>query len=79
LGEVYIEAGFKLSPSTWLQPDVSFIRTAQLERTDLDGYCEGAPTIAIELASDSKTAAQLDRKIEQYFARGCRTGMDSLS
>ena len=70
LGEIYIEAGFKLSPSTWLQPDVSFIRAEQLERTDPDGYFEGSPAIAIEVASDSNTAAQLDRKIEQYFAHG---------
>jgi Uma2 family endonuclease len=70
LGEVYVRAGFKLSPATWLQPDVSFIRAAQLERTDPDGYFEGSPAIAIEVASDSNTAAQLDRKIEQYFAHG---------
>jgi Uma2 family endonuclease len=70
LGEIYIEAGFKLTPVTWLQPDVSFIRTAQLERTDPDGYFEGSPAIAIEVASESNTAVELDRKMEQYFAHG---------
>ncbi len=33
LGEVHIEAGFKLSFVTWLQPDVSFLRTAQIQAT----------------------------------------------
>jgi len=69
LGEIYIEAGFKLTPVTWLQPDVSFIRTAQIERTDPDGYFAGSPAIAIEAASESN-AAELDRKMELYFAHG---------
>ena len=70
LGEVYIEAGFKMSSETWLQPDVSFVRESQLRSGDPDGYFEGSPALAIEVASESNTAAQLDRKIEQYFAHG---------
>lgn len=70
LGDVRIEAGFKLSKDTWLQPDVSFIRTAQLTSADPDGYLEGSPAIAIEVASESNTAAQLDQKLGLYFAHG---------
>lgn len=70
LGEVHIEAGFKLSSDTWLQPDVSFLRKSQIQRTRPDGYFEGSPAIAIEVASESNTAAQLDLKMEQYFAHG---------
>ena len=70
LGEVHIAAGFKLSSDTWLQPDVSFVRTAQIQRADPDGYYDGAPAIAIEVASESNTAAQLDLKMELYFAHG---------
>ena len=70
LGEVYIAAGFKLSYDTFLKTDASFIRTAQLVRTKPDGYFEGAPALAIEVASDSNTAAQLDLKMELYFAHG---------
>jgi|SRR5271170_5904912 len=70
LGVVYIRAAFKLSPRTLLQPDVSLLRTAQVERADPDGYYDGAPAIAIEVASESNTAAELDRKMEQYFAHG---------
>jgi len=70
LGEVHIEAGFKLSPHNWLQPDVSFVRSAQIERGDPNEYYEGAPALAIEVASESNTAAQLDLKMELYFAHG---------
>lgn len=70
LGEVNIEAGFKLSSDNWLQPDVSFVRAGQIERADPDGYYEGAPALAIEVASESNTAAQLDLKMELYFAHG---------
>ena len=70
LGEVRIEAGFRLASDTWLQPDVSFIRAAQIQRIGPRGYLEGAPALAVEVASESNTAAQLDRKMEQYFAHG---------
>ena len=70
LGDDRIEAGFKLSDDTWVQPDVSFLRTSQLRSTRPGGYFEGAPALAIEVASDSNTAAQLDLKMELYFAHG---------
>lgn len=70
LGEVHIEAGFRLTPDTWLQPDVSFLRSAQIQSSDPSGYYQGAPAIAIEVASDSNTATQLDLKTELYFANG---------
>lgn len=70
LGEVHIEAGFRLSSRTWLQPDVSFVRSAQILRGDPNEYYEGAPALAIEVASESNTAAQLDLKIELLFAHG---------
>jgi Uma2 family endonuclease len=70
LGDVRIEAGFKLSADTWVQPDVSFLRKTQIEAADPDGYFEGSPALAIEVASESNTAAQLDLKMELYFAHG---------
>ena len=60
LGEANVEAGFKLGSDNWLQPDVSFVRTAQIEQADPDGYYEGAPAIPIEFASESNTAAQVN-------------------
>lgn len=70
LGEVYVEAGFKLSASSWLQPDLSFVRTAQIRSVLPGGYLENAPALAVEVASESNTAAQLDLKMELYFAHG---------
>src|SRR5258708_5915845 len=48
----------------------SRMSASQIHTTDPDGYYEGAPALAIEVASDSNTAAQLDLKIEQYFSHG---------
>ncbi len=70
LGEVYISAGFKLPNDTFLKADASFIPKSRADRTDLDGYLEGAPALAIEVVSDSNTAAELDLKMELYFAHG---------
>jgi Uma2 family endonuclease len=70
LGDVMIETGFRLSPDTWVQPAVSFAHTTQVNKVDAGGYLEGAPALAIEVASDSNTAAQLDLKMELYFAHG---------
>ena len=70
LGEVHIEAGFRLTSDTWLQPDVSFVRSSQIQSSDPSGYYQGAPALATEIVSDSITAAQLDLKTELYFANG---------
>jgi Uma2 family endonuclease len=70
LGDVRIETGFKLSSDTWLQPDVSFVRSAQIQAADPDSYYEGAPAVAIEVLFDSNTPARLDSKMKQYFAHG---------
>lgn len=70
LGEVHIEAGFRLTSDTWLQPDVSFVRSSQIQSSDPGGYYQGAPALAIEIVSDSNTASLLDRKTDLYFANG---------
>ncbi|HEV2689312.1 MAG TPA: Uma2 family endonuclease [Bryobacteraceae bacterium] len=70
IGDVHIVAGFLLSADTWLQPDVSFVRSPQVEVTDPDGYYQGSSAVAVEVASDSNMAEHLDRKIELYFAHG---------
>jgi Uma2 family endonuclease len=42
LGEVYVEAGYRLGERHWVQPDVSFVSTQQDEASDPEGYFEGA-------------------------------------
>ena len=56
LGDVRIEAGFKLGANNWLQPDVSFIRTAHSQRPQPRGYIEGAPAKNQTANSASLTA-----------------------
>ena len=72
LGEVLIEAGFLLHPDplTIRQPDVAFVRAERTRKPDLEGYLEGAPDLAVEIASPSDSMADLDRKVEQYLAAG---------
>jgi len=67
---VRIEAGYKLSSDTWLQPDVSFLRSSQIEATNPDGYLEGAPAIAIEVLSESNTPAKIAKKTKLFLAHG---------
>jgi len=52
LGDVMMETGFRLSSDTWLQPDLCFIRAAQIRAVVPGGYLEGAPALAIEVASN---------------------------
>jgi Uma2 family endonuclease len=70
LGEVYISAGFMPSGDAFLKPDASFIRNSQIEQPRPRVYLEGSPAVAIEVASESNTAAQLDLKMKLYFAHG---------
>jgi len=60
----------QLSPNSWLQPDLSVVRTAQQDVSRTADYLLGGPAIAIEVASESNTAARLDAKMELYFAHG---------
>ena len=71
MGDVYIEAGFKLGERHWVQPDVSLVSTRQSHASDPDGYFEGAPRLAIEVISEANTAESVDRKIARYFEHGC--------
>ena len=67
-GEVYFETGYQLSPSTWLQPDVSLTHPQQ----PVQGYLQGAPLLAIEVVSESNTAASIGKKIKEYLTHGAR-------
>jgi Uma2 family endonuclease len=66
LGDVYFETGYKFSSRRWLQPDVS-IPYCDQPRGD---YFESAPALAVEVISESNTAAQMDRKVEIYLSNG---------
>jgi Uma2 family endonuclease len=66
LGEVRIEAGYRLGPRTCLQPDVSVTHAGQTARD----YLERSPAIAIEVVSPSNTPRNLADKTAAYFEFG---------
>jgi len=72
VGYVYVEAGYRLidDPPTLRQPDVSFLTARRAKATPPDSYFEGAPELAIEIASPSNSATDLQEKVEQYLAAG---------
>jgi Uma2 family endonuclease len=59
------EMGYRLKRG-WLQPDVSVNWPDQ----PLGEWYEGAPMIAIEIASRGNTDEEIDRKVEAYLAEG---------
>jgi Uma2 family endonuclease len=76
-GRALFEAGFKLlvtpaSPKqpSWIQPDVSFVRSERLRATSDDDYFLGAPELAVEVVSPSESAADLNRKVGLLLAAG---------
>jgi Uma2 family endonuclease len=70
VGEVYIEAGYKLGQRHWVQPDASLVSAKQDQSSDAHEYFEGAPRLAIEVISEANTAESVDRKIARYFDYG---------
>lgn len=63
--------GYWLSPEVERGPDVSVIRrdkAAAMER--FHGSLRGAPDAAFEIISPSESAADLERKVNQYLAAG---------
>jgi Uma2 family endonuclease len=66
LGPAYSHTGYKFSSRAWLQPDVS------IPHRDQSGgdYFESAPALAVEVISESNTAAQMARKMKIYLANG---------
>lgn len=67
---VYPEMGYRMGPNraNWLQPDVSVQYLGQEEHT----YLEGAPMLAVEVASKSNTPRRLARKCALYLEQGAR-------
>jgi Uma2 family endonuclease len=70
LGTVVAEQAFHLSEGTIRVPDVAFVRLGRAVATDRP--IEGAPDLAIEVVSPSNTPREIDQRISDYFAAGCR-------
>ena len=72
LGLLSWETDFQLSEATVRIPDLSFIRAARLQGLDPHQRPQGAPDLAIEIASPSDKPDDLARKAQQYLAAGAR-------
>ena len=54
-------------------PDVSFVgRTRSPSGVSTDAFLNGAPDLAVEVLSPSNTAKEMEAKLRDYFAAGCR-------
>ena len=64
---VWVETAYRLSSQTWLQPHVSISWPEQRIEND---WQQGAPMLAIEIASRGNTPEELERKRLLYLAHG---------
>lgn len=65
---VLMEGGYRMGEN-WVQPDISVLWPEQQVKR---GYAAGAPMLAIEILSEHKSAAQVEAKLDLYFANGAR-------
>lgn len=76
LGVVLGEAGFiRLRPDLVRAPDVTFIPWAEFpdDEVPADEFAWSvAPGLVIEVLSPGNTAAEIDRKLKELFAAGCK-------
>jgi Uma2 family endonuclease len=70
IGEVFTNVGFQMSDDTCLEPDVAFVRHAQLADTGPDDWFHGAPALAVEILSRSNTASEIEDKVRIYLDNG---------
>jgi Uma2 family endonuclease len=73
LGAVVAESGMLTArgPDSVRGPDVSFISTARLAKSDeTHGYSDVPPELCIEVVSPSDTWSELSEKVGEYLAAG---------
>jgi Uma2 family endonuclease len=70
LGTVVAEQPFHLFGNTVRFPDVAFVRSGR--ELPLRGFPDGAPDLAIEVISPTNTLRQMEWKVSDYFAAGCK-------
>ena len=76
LGRVFAaETGFRIAtkPDTVRAPDVAFVSRARIEKTGVpEGYWPGAPDLAVEVISPGDTFSEVEEKVLDWLAAGCR-------
>jgi Uma2 family endonuclease len=68
--KVFVEAGYRLSAKSWVQPDVSVLTRERAIAPSPDGHFHGGPELAIEVVSPPETARDLNRKVDLLLANG---------
>jgi Uma2 family endonuclease len=69
------ETGFLLAqdPDTVRAPDLGFIRQERIPATGIPrGFWPGAPDLAVEVISPGDTYTEVQEKVEEWLAAGCR-------
>jgi Uma2 family endonuclease len=72
LGVVFgAETGFKLerNPDTVLAPDIAFLSRARIGKLNWN-YYEGAPDLAVEVASPGESRQKIDKKTQLWLELG---------
>jgi Uma2 family endonuclease len=63
------ETGFLLAkdPDTVRAPDAAFVRRERVEATgEVEGYCSGAPDLAVEVVSPGDAYAEVEGKVAEW-------------
>jgi Uma2 family endonuclease len=71
-GWVFAGAAFALSPFSAYTPDVSFLNKESAVKADPNHIFRGAPDLAVEVVSESESAADLRDKIQKYLDAGTK-------
>ena len=70
LGRVWSEQAFHLFGDTVRIPDIAFVRAGRsIEPHQLP---EGAPDLAIEAISPTNTLREMEQRVSDFFAAGCK-------
>jgi Uma2 family endonuclease len=71
IGSVFAESQFTLNANTARIPDVAFVGSAKLALLpDADAPIPFAPDLAVEVISESESAADAEAKVQEYLASG---------
>jgi len=72
-GKVFAESLFQLGHRTARMPDAAFVGAAKVPLLSLaDVVIPVAPDLAVEVISESETAAGAEKKVREYLAAGVR-------
>ncbi len=66
------ETGFILAtdPPTVRAPDAAFVASERIPQGGVEGFCPGAPDLAVEIVSPSDAAAEIQAKVFDYVDAG---------